>query len=253
MIAISLQSGSNGNCYYVEANGTKLLFDAGITASMAARRLEEHGRDIKEVDALIISHDHGDHARHTGVYSRKYKMPVYITQRTYEVAAKRHGIGKMNEISHFRIGDVISLDGVSIETFPSSHDTADGALFVISSNGKRLGIWTDLGQPSDELYPLIATLDGIFIESNYDPLMLDNGPYPEFLKKRIKGPEGHLSNMDCAELLKAGTKLQWACLAHISNNNNSPETALETNRRIAGESIPIYTANRYLATDPLKI
>jgi phosphoribosyl 1,2-cyclic phosphodiesterase len=253
MIAISLQSGSNGNCYYVETNGTKLLFDAGITASMAAKRLAEHGYDIKEVDALIISHDHGDHARHTGVYSRKYKMPVYITQRTYEVAAKRHGIGKMNEISHFRIGDVISLNGVSIETFPSSHDTADGALFVISSNGKRLGIWTDLGQPSDELYPLIATLDGIFIESNYDPLMLDNGPYPEFLKKRIKGPEGHLSNMDCAGLLKAGTKLQWACLAHISNNNNSPETALETNRRIAGESIPIYTANRYLATEPFKI
>jgi len=253
MIAISLQSGSNGNCYYVESNGTKLLFDAGITASMAARRLEEHGRDIKDVDALIISHDHGDHARHAGVYHRKYKMPVYITQRTLEVAAKRHGIGPINDISHFITGDVISFGGVSIETIPSPHDAADGSLFVISSNGKRLGIWTDLGHLSDKLYSLVSTLDGIFIESNYDPLMLDNGPYPAFLKKRIKGPDGHLSNIDCAELLRAGIKLQWACLAHISNNNNSPETAMETSRRIVGDNIPLYTANRYLSTKALSI
>jgi phosphoribosyl 1,2-cyclic phosphodiesterase len=253
MTAISLQSGSNGNCYYVESNGTKLLFDAGITASMAARRLEEHGRDIKDVDALIISHDHGDHARHTGVYSRKYKMPVYITQRTYEAAAKKHGIGRMNDVCHFRTGDVIGIGGISIETIPSPHDSADGSLFIISSEGKRLGIWTDLGHVRDELYPLVSTLDGLFIESNYDPLMLDNGPYPAFLKQRIKGPEGHLSNIDCAELLQAGTKLQWACLAHISNNNNSPETALETNRRIAGDSIQLYTANRYLSTEALTI
>ena len=253
MIAISLQSGSEGNCYYVEVNGTKLLFDAGITASMAAKRLEEHGRDIKDIDALIISHDHADHARHAGVYHRKYKMPVFITQRTLEVAAKRHGIGPINNVSHFRAGDEISFGDVSVETIPSPHDAADGSLFVISSNGKRLGIWTDLGHVSDELYSLVSTLDGIFIESNYDPLMLDNGPYPAFLKKRIKGPEGHLSNIDCAELLLAGTKLKWACLAHISNNNNSPETALETNRRIAGNNITLYTANRYLATEPLSI
>lgn len=253
MIAISLQSGSNGNCYYVEANGTKLLFDAGITASMAARRLDEHGRDIKDVDALIISHDHGDHARHTGVYSRKYKMPVHITQRTLEVATKRHGIGKMNETSHFKTGDVISIGSVTIETIPSPHDAADGSLFIISSEGKRLGIWTDLGYVFDELYPIVSTLDGLFIESNYDPLMLDNGPYPAFLKERIKGPKGHLSNLDCAELIKAGTKLQWACLAHISNNNNSPNTALETNRRITGGAIQIYTANRYLSTEALII
>lgn len=253
MIVISLQSGSNGNCYYVEANGTKLLFDAGITASMATRRLEEHGRDINDVDALIISHDHGDHARHAGVYSRKYKMPLHITQRTLEVASKRHGIGRVNEVSHFRTGEVIGIGNVSIETIPSPHDASDGCLFVISNGNKRLGIWTDLGHVSDELYSQVSTLDGLFIESNYDPLMLDNGPYPAFLKKRIKGPEGHLSNIDCAELLQAGTKLQWACLAHISNNNNSPETALATSRRITGNSIPLYTANRYLSTEALKI
>ncbi len=253
MIAISLQSGSNGNCYYVEVNGTKLLFDAGISASMAARRLEEQGRDIKDIDALIISHGHGDHARHAGVYNRKYKMPVYITPKTLEEARRKHGIGRINDISHFRTGDVIRLGDVSIETIPSSHDAADGSLFVISSNGKRLGIWTDLGYLSDDLFALVSTLDGLFIESNYDPLMLDNGPYPAFLKKRIKGPEGHLSNSDCAKLIKAGTKLQWACLSHISNNNNSPEIALETNRSLAGVTIPLYTANRYLSTEALTI
>ena len=253
MIAISLQSGSSGNCYYIESNGTKLLIDAGITASMAARRLEEHGRDINDVDALIISHDHGDHARHAGVYNRKYNMPVHITQRTLEVARKKHGIGRIDDISHFSTGDVIHVGNVSIETIASPHDASDGSLFIISSNEKRLGIWTDLGHVSDELYSKVSTLDGLFIESNYDPLMLDNGPYPAFLKQRIKGPDGHLSNIDCAELLKAGTKLKWACLAHISNNNNSPETALGTNRWIVGVSIPLYTANRYLATEALKI
>ena len=253
MIAISLQSGSDGNCYYIEANGTKLLIDAGITASMAARRLKEHGRDINDVDALIISHDHADHARHTGVYSRKYRMPVYITQRTFEVASKKHGIGRINDVSYFSAGAVIKLGAVSIETISSPHDAADGCLFVISSGEKRLGIWTDLGHVFDELYSLVSTLDGLFIESNYDPLMLDNGPYPAFLKKRIKGPEGHLSNIDCASLLRVGIKLRWACLAHISNNNNSPETALETIRRITGNNIPLYTANRYLSTEALKI
>lgn len=253
MIAISLQSGSNGNSYYVEAGEVKLLFDAGITASMAARRLEEHGRDIKDVDALIISHDHGDHARHAGVYHRKYKMPVHITKKTQETAAKKHGIGRINNVSHFRTGDVIRFGNVSIQTIPSPHDAADGALFIISNNGKQLGIWTDLGHVSNDLYSLMPTLDAIFLESNYDPLMLDTGPYPTFLKKRIKGPEGHLSNIDCAELLQAGKNLQWACLAHISNNNNSPETALKTNRSIAGDSIRLYTANRYLSTVELSI
>ena len=180
-------------------------------------------------------------------------MPVYITPRTLEVASKRHGIGSMHNVSHFRAGDEIRFGDVSVETIPSPHDAADGSLFVISSNGKRLGIWTDLGHVFDKLYSLVSTLDGIFIESNYDPLMLDNGPYPAFLKERIKGPEGHLSNIDCAELLQEGIKLKWACLAHISNNNNSPETALETNRRIAGDRIPLYTANRYLSTEALSI
>lgn len=248
MIAISLQSGSNGNCYYIEANGMKLLFDAGITASMAARRLQEHGRDIKDVDALIISHDHGDHARHVGVYSRKYKMPVYITQSTLQTASKRHGIGRMNEIRYFNAGDEIIIGDLSIETIPSPHDASDGSLFVVSSGVKKLGIWTDLGHVPDGLYSLIATLDAVFIESNYDPAMLENGPYPAFLKKRIKGPDGHLSNIDCARLLQAGTKLKWACLSHISNNNNSPETALETNRRISGDGIPLYTADRYVSS-----
>jgi phosphoribosyl 1,2-cyclic phosphodiesterase len=249
MIAISLQSGSSGNSYYVEAGGTRLLFDAGISASMAAMRLEEHGRDVKDVDALIISHDHGDHSRHAGVYSRKYKMPVHITPKTLQEARKRHGIGPIKEVSHFRAGDEIRFGNVTVETVPSPHDAVDGSVFVISCNGKRLGIWTDLGYVSSELFSIASTLDALFIESNYDPSMLDNGPYPVFLKERIKGPEGHLSNIDSAELIQAGTRLKWACLSHISDNNNSPEKALETNRRIVGDATLLYTAKRYISTE----
>src|SRR3990172_10658148 len=102
MIAISLQSGSSGNCIYIEAGGVRLLIDAGITGVQAEERLAAHGRDIREVDAVIISHDHGDHIRHAGVYQRKYGLPLYVTQKTYDTAVKRHPLGKLKDVRFFR-------------------------------------------------------------------------------------------------------------------------------------------------------
>jgi len=241
---ISLQSGSSGNCLYVETDGTRLLFDAGISASAAAERLASLGRDIKDVDALIISHDHGDHVRHAGVYHRKFGLPVYITPRTLDRSLSRHNLGKISDILHFSSGEDININGLSIQTIPSPHDCIEGSLFVISSNGKRLGIFTDLGHIFNELYSIISSLDAVFIESNYDTDMLTGGSYPSYLKKRIQGPEGHLSNTESAELLLAGVRLKWACLAHISKNNNSPSMALRTHREVLGNNLTLYTASR---------
>ena len=244
MKVISLQSGSNGNCLYVETNGTRLLFDAGISASLAAERLASHGRDIKDVDALIISHDHGDHVRHAGVYHRKFDLPVYITPGTLDRALSRHNIGKGSNIMHFSAGEEIKINGLSIQTIPSPHDCLEGSVFVISSNGKRLGIITDIGHVFNDLHSIISSLDAVFIESNYDTEMLIQGSYPTHLKKRIQGPEGHLSNRESAELLLAGVRLKWACLAHISKNNNSPSTALRTHREVLGNDLTLYVASR---------
>jgi phosphoribosyl 1,2-cyclic phosphodiesterase len=253
VIAISLQSGSNGNCIYVETDGVRLLFDAGICGAGAASRLKRYGRDIREVDALIISHEHADHIRYAGVYQRKYGLPIHITPKTFYKAETENKLGKLNKVNYFLAGGIIQFGGVTIQTIPTPHDGVDGAVFIISSAGKKLGILTDLGHVFQELFPVIASLDAVIIESNYDLGMLANGRYPVFLKKRIQGPEGHLSNVESAELLQAGTKLQWACLAHLSESNNTPQLALKTHSGILGQRIHFYIAGRHMPSGILAV
>jgi phosphoribosyl 1,2-cyclic phosphodiesterase len=250
MIAISLQSGSNGNCIYVEAGGKRLLFDAGICGIRAERRLAAHGRDIRNVDALIISHDHSDHISHAGVFQRKYRVPIYVTPVTLDAALERQRLGPLCDVRHFYRGEALQFGNVSVRTIPTMHDGADGAAFVISCGEKKLGILTDLGHAFSGLEAVVASLDGVFIESNYDPEMLAQGPYPAFLKRRIRGPGGHLSNIEAAELLGGYSKsLKWACLAHLSEQNNHPARAIRTHREIARPTYTVYTASRYAATE----
>jgi phosphoribosyl 1,2-cyclic phosphodiesterase len=254
MLAISLQSGSNGNCIYVEAGEKRLLFDAGICGVRAERRLAAHGRDIRQVDAVIISHDHSDHIRYAGVYQRKYRIPVYVTPATLGAALEHQMLGPLCDVRHFYRGEVMQFGNVSVQTIPTTHDGADGAAFVISFRKKKLGILTDLGHVFSGLGEIVASLNGVFIESNYDPEMLAQGPYPAFLKRRIQGPGGHLSNIEAAELLGGyGKVLRWACLAHLSEQNNHPGKAIQTHREIARPNYTVYTASRYAATEMFRI
>jgi phosphoribosyl 1,2-cyclic phosphodiesterase len=254
MILISVQSGSNGNCVYVEAAGVRLLLDAGISGRTAERRLEEHGRDIRRVDGLIISHDHSDHVRCAGIYSRKFGLPVWISPRTMKAAARSHPLGRIDCVHSFRPGDVLDFGGVSVETVATQHDGVDGAAFVVCSEGKRLGVLTDLGHVFGGLEEIVESLDAVFVESNYDPQMLEEGPYPPSLKRRIKGPHGHLSNVEAAQLLRSrGGGLAWACLAHLSENNNRPELALGTHREIVGRGLALHVAGRYRASGAMRL
>jgi phosphoribosyl 1,2-cyclic phosphodiesterase len=244
---ISLQSGSNGNCIYVEAGGQKLLFDAGISGSCAEERLSLHGRDIRSVDALIISHNHADHISSAGIFQRKYGIPLYATPRCLAAAQTRCSLGKLKEVHHFRSGGTIRIGGVSIHTIPTPHDGEDGVVFVVDDGRNRLGVLTDLGHVFHDLGGTIASLDAVLLESNYDPVMLANGPYPRFLKMRIKGPGGHISNREAAELLAsaAGGRLKWACLGHLSGENNSPDLALKTHREVLGDGLSLCVASRH--------
>jgi phosphoribosyl 1,2-cyclic phosphodiesterase len=253
MIAVSLQSGSNGNCIYVEAGGVRLLFDAGISGVDAERRLALYGRDIRDIDAVIISHDHADHVRFAGVYQRKYKLPLYMTPRTLDVSEKRHKLGPLDNVNLFLSGGVLKFGGVSLQTISTPHDGVDGSVFVVDCGQTRLGILTDLGHPFEELADVIASLDAVFIESNYDPHMLACGHYPEFLKRRIQGPGGHLSNHDAAHLLKSGKRLKWACLAHLSEHNNNPQLALRTHRNLLNNDLVLHVASRCRATGILTV
>ncbi len=255
MKVIALQSGSNGNAIYVEAGDARILIDAGISGEQARQRLAAHGRDISAVDALLISHDHRDHSCCLGVYHRKFGLPIYITPGTLTVARKKMDLGHLRDIRHFQAGSKLCIAGLTIETIPTPHDAVDGVAFVLDDGRCRLGVLTDLGHAFVELIPAIRSLDAVIIESNYDPAALERSAYPEGLKQRIRGPGGHLSNDEAAELLNlaATTRLQWACLAHLSADSNDPATALDTHRRLQQRPLPLSVASRYAATDVLEV
>jgi phosphoribosyl 1,2-cyclic phosphodiesterase len=254
MRVISLQSGSNGNCVYVETEGVRLLLDAGISGLQAQRRLAAHGRDIRGVDAVVISHDHVDHCRSMGIFHRKFALPIHVTVETYRAAA-RYGLGEIAALRHFRSGQTLRFGKVAVETIPTPHDGVDGVAFVVDDGRRRLGILTDLGHVFSGLAEVLKSLDAVLLESNYDPEMLTRGPYPVWLKERIRGPAGHISNVESAELLRAtaSKRLQWACLAHLSEDNNTPRLALGTHRRIVGRRLPLLVATRHEATDVLEV
>ena len=255
MRIISLQSGSNGNCIYVEAGGVRLLFDAGISGATAAERLAHHGRDIRQVDALIISHDHSDHIRSAGIFQRKFGIPLYVTNRTLAAAQTRCSLGKLKEVHHFRSSGTISFNGVTVHAVPTPHDSEDGTVFMVEDGKRRLGIMTDLGHVFQDLGRMISSCDAVLLESNYDPTMLANGPYPRFLKERIKGPRGHISNREAAELLAgaSGSRLQWAFIGHLSEQNNSPDVAMRTHREVHGCELTVRVASRYAVSDVMEV
>lgn len=251
---VSLQSGSNGNCIYVEADGVRLLFDAGISGRQAELRLAAHGRDIRDVDALVISHEHGDHSRCMGIYQRKYGIPVHVTRKTLAASRSRGQLGEIADLRFYEAGATLQFGTVTVETIPTPHDGVDGVAFVVDDGRHRLGILTDLGHVFDELTDAIPSIDAVLVESNYDPVMLDEGFYPQSLKRRIRGTGGHLSNVEAAELLRtSGARLQWACLGHLSGDNNTPKLALRTHREMLGNRVPLFVAGREAATDVLEI
>jgi phosphoribosyl 1,2-cyclic phosphodiesterase len=254
MKIISLQSGSNGNCIYVEAGGVKLLFDAGISGKQVQERLAPHNRVPADIDAVLISHDHSDHASRMGVLHRKFHLPIYVTAKTFH-AANRYDLGEIEDLHHFHSGESLRIGKVVVETISTPHDGVDGVVFVVDDGKHRLGILTDLGHVFSDLAGIIRSLDAVLLESNYDHKMLTNGSYPEFLKKRILGSGGHISNDEAAELIEsaASQRLKWVCLAHLSQDNNTPALALKTHRCILGDRMPIHVATRYKATDMMEI
>ncbi len=243
MITFSLQSGSNGNAIYVEADGVGLLFDAGISGKQAAQRMAHHGRGIHDVDAVILSHGHSDHTRCAGVYQRKFGLPLFMTPATHRVIG--WFAGQLSDVNHFRPGQALEFGPVTVHTIPTPHDAADSVAFVVEWRGKRLAILTDLGHPFGALPGILAHVDAAYLESNHDVEMLEAGPYPPELKARVRGAGGHLSNDESAELIRRCRKRpNWVALAHLSEQNNHPELALETHRTRVGRDFPYYLAGR---------
>ncbi len=251
IFTFSIQSGSNGNCIYVEAGDTRLLFDAGVAGRTVRQRMAEHGRSPDGIDALIISHDHSDHVRCAGVYQRMFKIPMYVTYKS--LGAVRSNLGKLGDVRYFHSVDTLMIGDVQIHTIRTPHDAADGVIFVVEHDGKRLGIFTDLGHVFRGLEELLASVDAAYLESNYDVAMLLDGPYPYYLKRRITGAHGHLSNDDAAKLVcrTAQRRHRWIALSHLSGENNHPDVALETHAAAVGRTFPFSVSSRE-AVSPLR-
>lgn len=254
MDVLCLQSGSSGNCVFVDTGSECLLFDAGISFRKVQTRLNEAGRDASEIDAIVISHDHRDHIGCLGVLNRRLNVPIHISRKTLRATERRVSLGPAQNIQHFAPGETFTVGVTAIESMPTPHDGVDGAAFTLDNGCSRFGLWTDLGCVFDDLLASVNTLDAILIESNYDESMLANSGYPEFLRDRISGSGGHISNRESAEVIShAGEHLQWACLAHLSDENNDPGLALQTHRECLGDRLQLICADRHLATQPLRV
>jgi len=221
-----LASGSKGNACYVETDNTRILIDAGLSCREFIKRLDIEGVVLNDLDAIIITHEHQDHIKGAGPISRKFNVPVYSNHSTLHKSSRT--LGKIKTCITIETGKTLSIGDLKVETFSKSHDAADPIGLVVSSQDSRLGILTDLGESTEIIEDHLKGCTAVLLEFNHDIDMLDNGPYPFHLKKRIKGSKGHLSNLEASGLLKrlVNDKLDHIILAHLSEINNSPEKAI---------------------------
>jgi len=225
----SIASGSNGNCLFVQAGNEKMLFDCGLSGKEIAARMNNVGINIEDINRVFVSHEHSDHIRGIGVVARRHDIPIYINEKTKKACEEM--IGKVENIRYTKLDENIEIKDGMIRFLKTSHDAIKPCGFVVEYGKKKVGIITDTGIVTESIKKELGELNAIFLESNYDPTMLHNGPYPAYLKKRIDGKEGHLSNEDAGclvlESADSGT-LRKVLLSHISENNNNPELALNT-------------------------
>jgi len=221
-----LGSGSTGNATLVEAAGTRILIDAGIGPRALAERVQSAGVDPASLEAVLVSHEHVDHARGASAFSEKWGVRLCGTRGTY--AAAGFGSADIAGYDVLSAGVPRKIGAVTVTGVALPHDAAEPLAFVVSCNGESLGHATDFGQVGRGVVEAFRRCDALLVESNYDPRLLRDGPYPWSLKERILGPLGHLSNADVARYLAEalGEACHTVVLAHLSQTNNHPELAL---------------------------
>ncbi len=217
----SLNSGSNGNCYYVGNDKEAVLVDAGLSCRETERRLERAGLEIGNIKAIFISHEHSDHIRGVEVLSKKHRLPVYITPSTKQAGRLQLQPGLEKT---FNGTEPVPIGSLIVRAFYKAHDASDPHSFVIEHNETTIGVFTDIGSACRQLISNFSRCNAVILESNYDEKMLHEGPYPFYLKKRISGGMGHLSNTEALKLVLTYRRqdLSHVLLAHLSAENNCP-------------------------------
>ncbi|MBU2627792.1 MAG: MBL fold metallo-hydrolase [Proteobacteria bacterium] len=227
---------------FVSCGNQSFLIDAGLSGVETERRLNTVNIDPESLTAILITHEHSDHVKGAGILSRRFKLPVYITQKTYQACS---GLGKIEDLIFFECGVPFKLDQILVRPFSISHDAKDPAGLTLEYNGHKIGIATDLGIATSLVKEHLKDSDILYLESNHDPDMLINGSYPWSLKQRIKGRTGHLSNMDAKMLVSElkTERLKHVILAHLSEENNCPQKAAkEVSLSLNASTIALHVA-----------
>ena len=220
-----LASGSGGNACYVQSAHARILIDVGLSCREIERRLRVLGVEPDSLDAVILTHEHGDHVKGAGTLLRRYDLPVYTNRKTLNRAMKY--MGSIARPCIIQTGQTLPIRDLAVETFTKCHDAGDPFGMVLACNGAKIGLITDLGRSTRLLEDRLKGCHAMILEFNHDPTMLDNGSYPLEIKRRIKGPDGHLSNKQAGDILRviAHQELKFVVLAHLSESNNLPEMA----------------------------
>jgi phosphoribosyl 1,2-cyclic phosphodiesterase len=226
MIFTTIASGSSGNCSLLQANGTNILIDAGISTRRIAAALDLLSLNVSDLTAVLITHEHGDHIGGIKTLSRRYNIPLFASKPVAEHITNNYQLPQ-ERISHLIPEEEIALGSVSITSFDTPHDSVQSLGFRLCCEGISMGYCTDLGYADKTVISGLRGVDACLIESNHDVDMLKYGSYPLYLQKRILSKKGHLSNRSCGELTallhESGTRK--FILAHLSRENNSPDKA----------------------------
>lgn len=255
----SLFSGSSGNSLFVQSDQSKILIDCGASGKKICEALASINSSIEDIDAILITHEHSDHVQSLGLLSKKYNIPIYINEETFNALtnAQKEKISE-DKINFFINDKEFYFNDLTIKPFSIPHDAANPCGYNIHNGKRKISIATDLGHINDSILDNLKNSSFILLESNYDPSILQVSKYPYSLKERIKGPKGHLSNETAGKLISAlsGNELKEVMLGHLSKENNFPELAYQTvteelmRNNIDLNTLRLSVANRY---NPSKI
>ncbi|WP_066296092.1 MBL fold metallo-hydrolase [Bacillus sp. FJAT-29937] len=244
-----LASGSTGNAIFVETEDHSFLVDAGLSGKQMEALFQKIDRDMGKLSGILVTHEHSDHIKGVGILARKYKLPIYANEKTWNAMDGLIGQVPVEQKFTFSMETVKSFGSLDIESFGVSHDAADPMFYVFHHSGKKLVLITDTGYVSDRMKGLISNADAYVFESNHDVQMLRMGRYPWSIKRRILSDVGHVSNEDAAIAMSevAGERTKRFYLAHLSQDNNIKELArmsvsqtLESRGIIVGEQFELY-------------
>lgn len=236
----SLGSGSRGNATLIEKNNTRILIDCGFGVKDTKARLERLGLSLEDLDGILVTHEHGDHIGGVGRVARACGVAVYCSHGTHLTGR----LGKVPDLRLISSHKRFAIGDLEIEPVPVPHDAKEPIQYVVGDGAMRLGVLTDLGSITAHIRQCYARCDGLILEANHDPVMLQQGSYPLKLKRRVGGAYGHLSNGQAQSLLRelVHDKLQHVIAAHISDKNNTDLLAQQSLAEALGccaDEIPV--------------